>query len=370
MSSRPVGTHQRTTLSFLLATVAVASSAFLGLDRAAASATAIDEIRIESSALPIDRGRADSPNPSDETTPVAEPSTATTPVEATQGTTATTSTTTTTTTTMQTAKPTTAPATATVVTPHTMAIREWRAVSQASFQGFVEARGFTTVEYITPALVHGTIVGNDQRVNVVLVHRSATTPMRVSPAHRGREPVGEWARAVGATAGINANWYNPFDGPAVSDGRVYGGSDHGYTALFGFTAAGDLVADHHHKIHDRVDPRVVEAVSGHPTLVHRGTPTTDFGTDPTFTERQPRTVIGVSRSVDVLILVAVDGRRADARGMTGAETTSLMQRLGAHDAVMLDGGGSTAMWISGKGIVNRQSDPGRAVGNQLAVFGR
>ncbi len=376
MSRSPVGTHQRTTLSFLLATVAVASSAFLGLDRAAASATAVDSIRIENGALPIDRSwtypalpatrqRLERlPHPSDESSPVTEPSTATTPVAATQGTTPPTATT------MQTATPTTAPATATVVTPDTMAIREWRAVSQASFQGFVEARDFTTVDYVTPALVHGTIVENDQRINVVLVHRSATLPMRVSPAHRGREPVGEWARAIGATAGINANWFGPFDGPAVSEGQVYGGSDHGYTALFGFTAAGDLVADHHHKIHDRVDPPVVEAVSGHPTLIHRGTPTTDFGTDPTFTERQPRTAIGVSSSVDVLILVAVDGRRAGAVGMTGAETTTLMRRLGSHDAVMLDGGGSTAMWISGKGIVNRQSDPGRAVGNQLAVFGR
>ena len=251
-----------------------------------------------------------------------------------------------------------------------MAVREWRPVSNASFRRFVETRGFTTVEYITPGLVHGTIVENNQSINVVLVHRSATASMRVSPVDRGREQVGDWAKGIGATAGINANWYNPWDGPAVAGGRVYGGSDHGYTALFGFTADGDLVADHHHKVHDRVDPRVVEAVSGHPTLIHRGIPTTDFGGDLTFTDRHPRTAIGVSATVDVLILVTVDGRRSTAAGMTGAETARLLQRLGAHDAVMLDGGGSSAMWIAGKGIVNRQSEPGRAVGNQIAVFGR
>lgn len=298
-------------------------------------------------------------------TSTTNPNTASTTIERTSTTRARPRTTTTTTTT------TTPPTTPTTAAPAArMAIREWRTISGAGFRRFVAGRGFTTTEYLTPALVHGTIVESNQRINVVLVHRSATAPMRVSPGDRGREVVGAWAQAIGATAGINANWYSPFDGPAVAGGQVYGGSDHGYTALFGFTSEGDLVADHHHKIHDQVDPRVVEAVSGHPTLIHRGTATTDFGGDPTFTRRNPRTAIGVSATVDVLILVTVDGRRSDAVGMTGAETTRLLQRLGAHDAVMLDGGGSSAMWIAGRGIVNRQSDPGRAVGNQIAVFGR
>ncbi|MDH3302011.1 MAG: phosphodiester glycosidase family protein [Acidimicrobiia bacterium] len=383
---------QRTTLSFLLATIAVATGAFVGLGQAAASATTADSIRADEGAsaphaveldpahpaLRVDAPAVASenllvalgqlerlPEPVDSPPPVSVPTTMATsiessdsggdpspslvaPVEQSSTTTST----------------TVAPA-----PPDTMAIREWRPISAASFRRFVEARNFTTTDYLTSGLVHGTIVQDDQSINVVLVHRSATSPMRVSPGDRGREPVGEWARSIGATAGINANWYNPFDGPAVSGGWIYGGSDHGYTALFGFTADGDLVADHHHKIHDRVDPRVVEAVSGHPTLIHRGTPSTDFGSDPTFTGRNPRTAIGVSGTVDVLILVTVDGRRGAAVGMTGAETTRLLERLGAHDAVMLDGGGSSAMWIAGKGIVNRQSEPGRAVGNQIAVFG-
>lgn len=253
--------------------------------------------------------------------------------------------------------------------PMTSPERQWRTISSAEFRRFVDSRQFTTTEFITPNLVHGTFAGGRQSVNVVLVHRSKTLPMRVSPEDRAREPVGAWARALGATAGVNANWYGPFDGPAVSEGNVYGGADHGYTALFGFTGDGDLVADHHHKVHDGVDPRVVEGVSGHPTLIHRGSVTVEFGHDPTFDRRHPRTALGVTASIDVLMLVTIDGRRNDAVGMTATETAELLARLGAHDAVMLDGGGSSAMWIAGRGIVNRPADPGRAVGNQIAVFG-
>ncbi|MEM9564996.1 MAG: phosphodiester glycosidase family protein [Actinomycetota bacterium] len=240
----------------------------------------------------------------------------------------------------------------------------------SAFTEWVGERAPADATAITPSLVHGEIVADGQRVNVAWVHRSATAPPRVSPGDRGRATVGTWAAEIGADVAINGNWYAPWDGPAVAGGRVYGGSDHGYTALFGFTADGEVIVEHHREINDAVDPRIVEGISGHPTLIHRGERTTDFGGDPTFLNRHPRTAIGLDVSGDVLILVTVDGRRRDARGMTGDETAVLLEELGASEAVMLDGGGSTTMWIAGRGVVNRPSDGSpRAVGNQLAVFG-
>ncbi len=248
-------------------------------------------------------------------------------------------------------------------------LRVRQELSVAEFDGWVAGIGFTEVDVVTPALVHGRIDGNGQRINVALVHLSATRGVSVSPGDRGRATVGTWAAEIGADVAINGNWYAPYDGPAVSGGVVYGGDDHFYTSLFGFTADGDAIIDHHREINAAVDDRVVEGVSGHPTLVYRGEPTTDFGTDPTFLARHPRTAIALDRSGDVLILVTVDGRSSVARGMTGAETVELLVSLGAHDGVMLDGGGSTTMWIANRGIVNRPSGSPRSVGNQLAVFG-
>jgi MYXO-CTERM domain-containing protein len=54
--------------------------------------------------------------------------------------------------------------------------------------------------------------------------------------------------------------------------------------------------------------------------------------------------------------------------MTCKELATLMEGLGAHDALNFDGGGSTTMWIKGKGVVNHPSDGAqRVVANHLAI---
>ncbi|MEM7324524.1 MAG: phosphodiester glycosidase family protein [Actinomycetota bacterium] len=242
-------------------------------------------------------------------------------------------------------------------------------ITEATFEDWVNGKGLNDLDQVTDALVHGTRHRDGQMVNVAYVHLSRTRGVSVSPGSNRRAAVGTWADTIGAHVAINGNWYGPWDGPAVSGGVVYAGSDHNYTSLFGFTEFGDSIIEHHREVNDQVDPRIVEGVSGHPTLIHRGEPTVDFGTDPTFLNRNPRTAIGLDESGDVLILVTVDGRRSSAIGMTGAETVELMAELGAYDAVMLDGGGSSTMWLAGRGVVNQPSGGLRSVGNQLAVFG-
>ena len=71
--------------------------------------------------------------------------------------------------------------------------------------------------------------------------------------------------------------------------------------------------------------------------------------------RQPRTLAGV-RTDGTVLLVTVDGRRPGwSAGMTLPEAARLMQSLGAHDALNLDGGGSSTMTVRGE-VVNRPSD--------------
>jgi exopolysaccharide biosynthesis protein len=74
--------------------------------------------------------------------------------------------------------------------------------------------------------------------------------------------------------------------------------------------------------------------------------------------KHPRSCIGVLNNHKI-ILVAIDGRTADAQGMTLFKLTDLMISLRCKDAVNLDGGGSTTMWINGKpfnGVVNMPCD--------------
>ncbi len=91
----------------------------------------------------------------------------------------------------------------------------------------------------------------------------------------------------------------------------------------------------------------------------------------------PRSAVGVSRDGRQLLLMTVDGRQPGySEGLTTFETAEWMKRLGAEDALNLDGGGSTTLVIQGRDgkpdILNRPSGPPpgreRRVANHLCVF--
>ena len=71
--------------------------------------------------------------------------------------------------------------------------------------------------------------------------------------------------------------------------------------------------------------------------------------------RHPRTLVGTHADGSIW-LVTVDGRQPRlSAGMSLVELRGLVQRLGLTNALNLDGGGSTTMWVGGK-IVNSPSD--------------
>jgi len=74
--------------------------------------------------------------------------------------------------------------------------------------------------------------------------------------------------------------------------------------------------------------------------------------------RHPRTAVAITKNKRVL-LITVDGRNANSAGMSLFELTKLMRWLNADDAINLDGGGSTTLWINsymGNGVVNYPTD--------------
>jgi len=74
--------------------------------------------------------------------------------------------------------------------------------------------------------------------------------------------------------------------------------------------------------------------------------------------KHPRTAIGL-RNKRKAVLMTLDGRTGDAVGMNLNELADFMILLRCHDAVNLDGGGSSTMWINGKpfnGVVNMPCD--------------
>ena len=85
--------------------------------------------------------------------------------------------------------------------------------------------------------------------------------------------------------------------------------------------------------------------------------------------RQPRTIAGVDKHGD-LVLVTVDGRlTAGSEGFTLAEEAAFMRSLGAVQALNLDGGGSTAMAVGGNLVTNPSDATGeRPVGDTIQVL--
>lgn len=84
--------------------------------------------------------------------------------------------------------------------------------------------------------------------------------------------------------------------------------------------------------------------------------------DKTFVAyRHNRTAI-CTKADGTVLLVTVDGRTKQSEGMSLQDFQKLLHYLGCHNALNLDGGGSTTMYVRGKpynGIVNRPSDNGR-----------
>lgn len=117
-------------------------------------------------------------------------------------------------------------------------------------------------------------------------------------------------------------------------------------------------------------------VSGGPRLLDRGRAVThrSEGGEPPASPvgvRSPRTLAGVRANGD-LLLVTIDGRAPGISvGVTLAEAARVMRRLGARDALNLDGGGSTTMTV-GDRVVNRPSGRGdaRSLSDALVVIPR
>jgi hypothetical protein len=214
-----------------------------------------------------------------------------------------------------------------------------------------------------------------QRIHIARVDlRSPHIGVRATrEGHRGRV-VSSFARLYGASLAINGGFFaGGSHGLAMADGALWS-SDQGN--LVSYLAAGaDNRIDYDpggDAIRDRDLPSWYrQAVNGRPLLVWEGAnvaPTDCPRSLDLCRARHPRTATGVSRNGRWLHFVVVDGRRSDAAGMTTRELGRLMVDLGAWTALNHDGGGSSTMWLRGRGVVNRPSDGReRVVSNHVGI---
>lgn len=99
-----------------------------------------------------------------------------------------------------------------------------------------------------------------------------------------------------------------------------------------------------------------EALAAGPLLLADGKPARDSWSNNSFyAKRHPRSFVGADGKY--IYLVVVDGRfpgRGD--GASIPELVQIAQMLGCRDAINLDGGGSSTLWVKGKGVLNHPYD--------------
>ncbi len=118
--------------------------------------------------------------------------------------------------------------------------------------------------------------------------------------------------------------------------------------------------------------RSEDIVAGVPRLVRNGKVDITWKEEKTSIEfverRHPRTAIAILKNEKIL-LVTVDGRSEKSGGINLLDLANFLVSLGAIDALNLDGGGSTTMYIDGR-IVNQPSDKQgeRKVSDAILIF--
>ena len=99
-------------------------------------------------------------------------------------------------------------------------------------------------------------------------------------------------------------------------------------------------------------------ISGGPYLVKNGEVFVDMTAQKlgSIGGRNPRTAIGYTQDNNLIMLTA-DGREGSSIGLTLMELAHLMKDLGCVNAMNLDGGGSTVMYVNGE-VVNKPAVQG------------
>lgn len=82
--------------------------------------------------------------------------------------------------------------------------------------------------------------------------------------------------------------------------------------------------------------------------------------------KNPRTAIGYTKD-NTLIMVAVDGREYKSVGMTLGQLAGFMKSIGCTNAINLDGGGSTVMYVNGQVVNSPAFKGGIAISNALVI---
>ena len=155
---------------------------------------------------------------------------------------------------------------------------------------------------------------------------------------------------------------------AVSDGKLVAESygslkipDNGFVVVAPEKVLNQVTKARNLELDIKINPNwdgVNHIISGGPYLVRNGEIYVDMTAQKlaAIGGRNPRTAIGFTRD-NHLIMMTADGREGASIGLTLTELAGLMKEFGCVNAMNLDGGGSTVMYVNGA-VVNKPAVQG------------
>lgn len=190
----------------------------------------------------------------------------------------------------------------------------------------------------------------------------------------GGQTIDMIAERTGAIGGINGGAFrdeggagngNYPEGLTIIDGELLENTYIDGKSFAGFDAQGILHVGYF-SYDECVDMGIVGGVSFLPPLIINGMPQ-DTSWYPSGVN--PRTAIG-QRADGAVLMLAINGRQLSSMGATYSDLVDIMLEFGAVNAMNLDGGSSTVMYLNGELVNTPSSESGYSRGLPNAVLFR
>lgn len=264
------------------------------------------------------------------------------------------------------------------------------------------SRGQVAVEPITLETAAGvargfvaTVALDDPRVEIVVTGSLPPSPNEPASAEARLVPTDRWAEAVDAVLAVNANFFGRVAAPEAGSGLA-NQPPAVWADIIGLSISGGVVVSPPRLFAGKPDPALIvtrdgvgriEAVAAAPvdgSVVAAVAGVGPSDQDPNLGERlvtaggntgararvapmvrHPRTAVGVSEDGKVMTIITIDGRQPNwSVGVTLPELADAMIARGVHEAINLDGGGSTSFVYFPDGVAGERGDSSRRVVNR------
>jgi exopolysaccharide biosynthesis protein len=212
------------------------------------------------------------------------------------------------------------------------------------------------------------LFGSNQNINILEIKLNRRNQIDVEAEPQLRKPTSEFGSVHQALAALNGTFFDMknggsedyirLDGKVLNQNKLLKNNQRSFHQKSAIVIRNNKLSIEQWDGSENWEERLQgEGVMVTGPLLVKNHHLSSLDTTSFYRMRHPRTAVAIQGKK--IFLITVDGRNEKAAGMSLYELASFLKWLKADDAINLDGGGSTTLWIRGYaegGIVNHPSD--------------